>query len=116
MSSIRIEHAEGKDAIAEFVALHERVYASRAVRWHDSPLHQPMLLGQTPATLERELRPLVARESGEVVARVCAVVDQPYLRHWNERLGHLLMFEAQPNAREAVRQLLDTACAWLAEL
>lgn len=115
MSPIRIEQAEGKDAIAEFVALHDRVYASRAVRWHSSPLHQPMLLGQTPATVERVLRPFVAREAGEVVARVCAVVDQPYLRHWNERVGHLLMFEAQPTAREAVRQLLDTACAWLAE-
>ena len=113
--SIRIEKADGKDAIAEFVALHDRVYSRRAIRWESSPLHLPMLLGQTPATVERELRPLVAREGGEVVARVCAAVDQPYLRHWNERLGHLLMFEAQPNARDAVRQLLDTACAWLAE-
>src|SRR5262245_28468741 len=74
-----------------------------------------MLLGQTPATAERELRPFVARESGEVVARVCAAVDVPYLRHWNDRVGHLLMFEAQPTARSAVRALLDAACAWLAE-
>ena len=115
MASIRIEHAEGKDAIAEFVALHDRVYASRAVRWQSSRLHVPMLRGMTPATVDRELRPLVAREGGEVVARVCAVVDGPYLKHWNERIGHLLMFEAQPSAREAVRQLLDAACAWLGE-
>jgi GNAT superfamily N-acetyltransferase len=115
MSSVRIEPALGKDAIAEFVALHDRVYAARAVRWPSPPLHRPILLGQTPATVDRELRPLVAREGGEVVARVCAAVDGPYLRHWNERVGHLLMFEAQPDAREAVRELLDTACAWLAE-
>jgi GNAT superfamily N-acetyltransferase len=103
------------DAIAEFVALHDRVYASRPVRWRGSPLHRPMLLGQTPATVERELQPFVAREQGEVTARVCAAVDQPYLRHWNERLGHLLMFEAQPHAREAARGVLDAACSWLAE-
>jgi GNAT superfamily N-acetyltransferase len=115
MGAIRIEHAEGRDAIREFVALHDRVYAARSAHWHGSPLHGPMLLGQTPVTVERALRPFVAREGGEVVARVCAAVDGPYLRHWNERVGHLLMFEAQPHAREAVRQLLDTACAWLAE-
>ena len=111
---IRIEHAEGKDALAEFVTLHDRVYAARGVRWESSPLHLPMLRGMTPATIDRELHPLVAREGGEVVARVCAVVDGPYLKHWNERTGHLLLFEAQPDAREAVRELLDAACAWLA--
>src|SRR5258705_3409901 len=111
----RIEHAQSKDAMAEFVALHDGVYASRAVRWKTSPLHLPMLRGMTPATIDRELRPFVAREGGEVFARVGAVVAGPYLKHWNERAGHLLLFEAQPGAREAVRQLLDAACAWLAE-
>ena len=115
MSGIRTEYAEGKDGTAEFVALHDRVYAARGVRWHSSPLHLPMIRGLTPATHEREMHPFVARENGEVVARVCAVIDQPYLRHWNERVGHLNLFEAQPGSREAVRQLLDTACAWLAE-
>ena len=115
MTAIRVETCEGKDAIAEFVALHDRVYAARAARWRSSPLHLPMLLGQTPATAVRELRPFVARAGGEVVARVCAAVDLAYLRHWNERVGHLLMFEAQPDASSAVRLVLDAACAWLAE-
>jgi GNAT superfamily N-acetyltransferase len=115
MSLIRIERPAGEDALAEFVALHDRVYASRPARWPNSPLHLPMLLGQTPITKERELQPFVARAGGEVVARVCAAVDGPYLAHWNDRVGHLLMFEALPDAREAVRLLLDEACAWLAE-
>src|SRR5262245_36129460 len=115
MAEIRVEHAQGNDAIAEFAALHDRVYASRAARWQGSPLHLPILLGLTPATAERELRPFVARAGGEVVARVCAAVDLPYLRHWNERLGHLLMFEAQPDASSAARLVLDAACAWLAD-
>ncbi len=34
-------------------------------------------------------------------------------RHWNERLGHIIMFEAMPNSREAVKLLMDTACDWL---
>jgi GNAT superfamily N-acetyltransferase len=115
MAEIRIERPSGEDALAEFVALHDRVYAARPARWPGSPLHLPTLLGQTPITKGRELQPFVARAGGEVVARVCAAVDGPYLAHWNDRVGHLLMFEALPDAREAVRLLLDEACAWLAE-
>lgn len=115
MPPIRIERVAGADAIAEFVALHDRVYAERAARWPNPPLQQPTLLGQTPLTAEREMQPFVAREGGEVVARVTATIDQPFLRHWNQRVGHLLMFEALPGAREASRLLLDEACAWLAE-
>ena len=115
MAKISIERPEGADALAEFVALHDRVYASRAARWAESPLRLPTLLGQTPITKERELQPFVARAGGEVVARVCAAVDGPFLRHWNEKVGHLLMFEALPDTRDAVRALLDEACTWLAE-
>jgi GNAT superfamily N-acetyltransferase len=113
--AVRIERPEGEDALAEFVALHDRVYAARPARWHGSPLHLPMLLGQTPITKERELVPFAAREGGELVARACAAVDHPYLRHWNERIGHILLFEALPGAREGARAVLDAACAWLAD-
>ena len=112
---VRIEQAAGPDALAEFVALHDRVYATRPARWPGSPLHLPMLLGQTPITKERELLPFVAREGGEVVARACAAIDHPYLAHWNERVGHILLFEALPHAREGARGVLDAACEWLAE-
>jgi GNAT superfamily N-acetyltransferase len=115
MPPVRVERPEGEDALAEFVALHDRVYAARPARWHASPLHLPMLLGQTPLTKERELRPFVAREGGEVVARACAALDRAYQRHWNERIGHVLLFEALPDAREGARAVLDAACAWLAE-
>lgn len=114
MPPLRIERVQGADAIAEFVALHDRVYAGRSARWPNPPLQGPMLLGQTPLTAEREVQPFVAREGGEVVARVTAAVDRPYLQHWGEKLGHLLMFEALPEAREASVRLLDEACAWLA--
>jgi hypothetical protein len=62
---IRIERPAGEDALAEFVALHDRVYAERPARWPASPLHLPTLLGQTPITKERELQPFVARAGGE---------------------------------------------------
>jgi GNAT superfamily N-acetyltransferase len=115
MTRILVEKAEGPDALGEFVALYDRVYATRSARWPASPLHLPMLLGQTPITKERELQPFVAREGGEVVARACAAVDHPYLRLWNERVGHVLLFEALSHAREGARGVLDAACEWLAE-
>jgi len=49
-----------------------------------------------------------------VVARACAAIDQPYLRHWNDRVGHILRFEALPEAREGAWAVLDAACEWLA--
>ena len=96
------------------MALHERVYATRPARWQGPALDLPMLLGQTPLTAEREIVPFVAREGGEVVARACAAIDRPYLSHWKDDVGHILRFEALPEAREAARAVLDAACEWLA--
>jgi hypothetical protein len=41
------------------------------------------------------------------------VIDKRYQQHWQERLGHLWWFEALPDTREAVKLLMDEACAWL---
>jgi len=111
---VRVEKPEGEGALTEFVALFDRVYAERAAHWPASPLHLPMLLGQTPITKERELQPFVAREGGELVARACAAVDHPYLALWKDAVGHVLLFEALPQAREGARAVLDAACEWLA--
>ena len=53
------------------------------------------------------------RDHGEIVARAVAALDERYNRHWNERLGHIIMFEAMPDSREAVKLLMDQACEWL---
>jgi GNAT superfamily N-acetyltransferase len=58
---------------------------------------------------------MVARRDGEVVARAMAVLDQRYNEHWGEKLGHIALFEALPDAHEATRLLIDTASGWLAE-
>src|SRR5438876_1230721 len=112
--AIRIETPEGTDALTEFVLFHDRVYASRPARWSAFvPLELPILAGGSPFVEGRRVRPFVAREGDEIVARTAAVVDSRYNRHWRERLGHLVMFEALPGTREATRLLLDAACEWL---
>ena len=111
---IRIETPAGTDALTEFVLFHDRVYASRPARWSAFvPLELPILAGESPFVEGRRMRPFVARQGGEIVARAAAVVDSRYNRHWRERLGHIVMFEALPGTREATRLLLDAACEWL---
>jgi GNAT superfamily N-acetyltransferase len=115
-SSASIESPVGRSALERFVRFHDEVYADRATHWRALvPMHLPMLLGEGPFVHERRLRPFVALDGDRIVARVVAVVDDRFNRHWGDTLGHLVMFEARPNTREAVRALLDAACLWLAE-
>ena len=61
----------------------------------------------------RVIKPFVAREGGAMVARVVAMIDHLYQEQWKEPLGHLVMFEAMPGTRDAVKQMMDAACEWL---
>ena len=112
--AIRIEIPEGNESLTEFVQFHNRVYAYRSARWPASvEIELPFLMGQSPLCEGRTTRAIAARDGGELIARVVAVVDERYCRHWNERLGHLVMFEAMPGARDAVKLIMDEACEWL---
>jgi GNAT superfamily N-acetyltransferase len=111
---MRVEFPEGKDALTEFILFYDRVYGYRSVRWPASvEMQMPLLTGESADCEDRIFRPLLVRDEGEIVTRAIAVVDDRYNRHWNERLGHIIMFEAMPNSREAVKLLMDTACDWL---
>jgi len=113
--ALRIETPEGEQALTEFLLFHDRVYEGRSAQWPATvPLELPILTGQSPFAAERELRPFLARKDGEIVARALAMVDKHYIRHWNEPLGHIVMFEALPDTRDPVKQLMDEACRWLA--
>ncbi len=111
----RVEVPQGTEAIEEFVRFHDRVYADRGAFWPAFvPLEAPFVAGTGPVAEDRACRPFVVRDGGAIVARVLAVLDARYNRHWNERLGHAVKFEALPGKRDAVRALMDTACEWLA--
>ncbi|HEY2663229.1 MAG TPA: GNAT family N-acetyltransferase [Candidatus Binataceae bacterium] len=114
--SINIEVPEGSDALNEFLLFHDRVYEYRSARWPAAlQLQMPILTGDGPYADGRKVRPFAARADGAIVARVTAIVDDHYIRHWNEPLGHLVMFEALPDTHAAVKALIDAACGWLAD-
>jgi GNAT superfamily N-acetyltransferase len=114
--SIQIETPEGEEAVTEAILFYDRVNAERAARWEAGrDVQIPILTGRSPFAKDRDIRPFVARQGGEIVARGVAVVDPVYNRHWNSRLGHLVWFEAMPDANEAVVLLVIEVCRWLAE-
>jgi GNAT superfamily N-acetyltransferase len=109
-----IEAPEGESALTEFILFRDRVYQDRGAKWPTLvPLELPTLTGESPFAEGRTFRPLVAREDGEIVARAAALVDHRYLERWDDAVGHLVMFEAMPGARDATKQLVDAACDWL---
>lgn len=116
MRGISIERPAGRAGFEEFLRFHDRVYATRsAARLEFLPLLMPILEGSSPFAVGRETQAFAARQDGELVARVLAVVDRRYQIHWGERLGHLVLFEAMADSRDATRRLMDEACAWLVE-
>ena len=114
--TIRVEVPEGVRALIDFLEFRDTVYAKRPVRWPTfTGLHLPMLQGEGPFAERRRFRPFLALDDGTPAARAVAMVDDRYLEHWNERLGHVILFEALPEAREAARAVLEAACVWLRE-
>lgn len=113
--SLVVERPAGRAALSDFVAFHDEVYRDRAAHWGAFvPFQLPVLTGESPFAEGRTFHPLWVRAGGRPLARVVAVDDGRYRRHWGEPVGHLIMFEALPGTRDAVRALVDGACAWLA--
>lgn len=114
MVNVKVEIPQGKDALTEFIQFHDQVYESRAARWRaPTRLEMAVLKGGSPFNESRTVRPFLVRDENGILARVLAVMDARYNRHWNERLGHLCWFEALADTRAAVRPLMDEACEWL---
>lgn len=111
---IRIECPDGSAGFRDFLAVHDAAYEYRsAAHGEFAPLTMPILEGRSPFLRDRRARAFLAREGSRCVARVLAVRDGRYEARWREKLGHLVFFEALPDAEEAVRRMLDEACAWL---
>ena len=113
-SSVNIDEVSGDEELGEFCLFADQVNSARSVYWPAIPdMQLPLLKGEGPGAVGRQALPLVARSEGKIVARATAVLDQRYIDHWDEPLGHVVMFEALPDTTQAVRALLNEACGWL---
>ena len=114
--SIRIDVPESKEALTEFVRFYDQVYEYRDARWPAAlEMQLPILMGESPFSRGRSIRPFIARSGSRIIARAAAVLDEGYNRYWQERLGHITMFEAMPDGREAMQLIVNAACEWLRE-
>jgi hypothetical protein len=112
--AVNVAVAEGTQALAEFVEFYDQVYRDRRARWPVArEFAMSFLTGDSPFAQGRTIQPFVVHDKGRMLARAAAVVDERYNRHWRERLGHIIMFEALPDTMEATKLLMDTACGWL---
>lgn len=106
---VRIDRLSGDDAIAAFIDLGKAVYRD-APWWPGEPPAYigSMIAGAPPANEYAEVQPFVAVKDGRVVARILAMrdIDDPQ--------GHLFFFEALPETQDAVCELVDEGCQWLA--
>src|SRR5271165_5909652 len=95
---VEIERPGTSDALVKFASLPLQVYSDLPVRWqHDVAVEVDLISGRSPIASHLELPPLWARKKNRVVARVTAAVNHRYNRHWNEKLGQLIQFEAMPH-------------------
>jgi hypothetical protein len=111
---IEVAAADDAHTLGEFARLPETIYRAHGLRAPATPAHTlAMLRHDTPFTEGRRLMPFLARDSGRAVARAAALVDERYIAHWGERLGHVVLFEAASNAAAATRHLMDRAAECL---
>lgn len=108
---------EGREPLAELILFHETVYSlCRSAYWPSNAWVQMAILNRDiPYRDGLRVRPFLARDGETILARAVAVIDQGYIDHWKERLGHIIMFEALPNSQEATVQLMNAVCDWLRE-
>lgn len=113
---IAIERPKGRASFEEFARLPYYIYNRRDAWWPPDILNEiDLLSGRSPLSPHLEIEPLCARSNGKLVARVSVVINDRYNRHWNERIGQLVQFEALPDQDDAVAAMLEQALARVRE-
>ena len=108
-----ITSPEDHERYAEFA---KSVYSGNQYWVQPDTEHVVSILGgRTPQAEHSMVQPFWVERDGKILATVTAVVDRAYNKHWNERMGHLLFFEALSDDMKAVRDLFMTACEWLSK-
>lgn len=97
-----------------YVGFAQEVYRGNPYWVPTDPHHLVSLLGGQKKTGPHwRVQPFWAERGGKIVATLTAVVDELYIRHWDERMGHLLFFEALPDCDAEVAALFQAASDWL---
>jgi GNAT superfamily N-acetyltransferase len=111
---MKVRSLKTAEEFQRFADFTEEVYRDNP-HWVPPDAHHltKVLSGQSGFGDELQIQPFWAEDGARVLATIMAATSPVYDRHWNEKMGHLLFFEALANQNEAVQSLLSAACDWL---
>jgi ribosomal protein S18 acetylase RimI-like enzyme len=113
---VQVKRARTQEECERYVGFGHDVYRD-VPQWVPADAHHlvGLLRGQSGFASQSQVQAFWVEKGGRILATVAAVRDEVYDRHWDERMGHLVYFEALPRQHAAVESLLGEACSWLAE-
>lgn len=103
-----------REEFERYVDFADEVYRDNQY-WVPTDKHHltQLLAGEAGFGPGSKIRPFWVEDDDKILAVVTALNDEAYDLHWNERMGHLLFFEAFADQDLAVKSLIDGACEWL---
>ena len=112
----QVKKLSAPEDFARYVDFAKEVYRNNPY-WVPTDKHHltNVLSGSAGFGPQSEIQAFAVEDGDRILATVAALKDIAYQLHWNEKLGHLLFFEALPDQNEAAEALVDEACAWLRE-
>jgi ribosomal protein S18 acetylase RimI-like enzyme len=113
---MRVIKLSSPDDFERYIDFAKEVYRDNP-HWVPGDKHHliQLLSGDAGFGPQSEIQAFAVEHEGRTLATVAAFRDEAYDRHWNEKLGQLLFFEALPDQNEAVEALIGEACEWLRE-
>ena len=109
----QVRSLTSKEELQRYVEFGHEVYRD-IPQWvpPDSEHLVALLSGNGGFGSELQIQAFSVEDGERILATVTAITDDRYNRRWNERLGHLLFFEALPDQNEAVETLMAAANDW----
>jgi GNAT superfamily N-acetyltransferase len=112
---IEVVPPNSEHALRAFASFRDQLYRTQRIPMPSSAAQTiAFFQPDNPFMQDRRFHVLLAREPKQIEARVAAMLDDRYNRHWNDRLGHLTFFESRPDSPHTTA-LLNAACGWLKE-
>jgi GNAT superfamily N-acetyltransferase len=109
-----VRSLHSREEFERYVDFAQEVYRD-SPHWAPTDKHHltSVLAGEAGFGPGFKIQPFWVEQDDQILATVTAVNAEAYDRHWNERMGHLVFFEALADQDLTVRALMDRACEWL---
>ena len=113
-ATVRVRLLSSTEELQRYVDFGQDVYRD-IPQWIPPDSHHmvELLSGNGGFGPDVTIQPFLIENDDRVLATITGVTSETYNQRWNERLGHLLFFEALPDQDEAVETLMRSAADWL---